>query len=811
MKRNFYLFSFIAISFFLIPPVSAQTTEEPLYYHGGARLAANSKTTSGENFTPNSTGQSNTGGNIDVVYHKIWWRINPDSNVTVSAARRGYIKGYVQTNFKTIQSNVTAISFDINSVLTIDSVRFHGAKLVAGNISRSGNVVTLTLGGATLPNNTLDSIWIYYKGITPPVVGAAQGYQTDTDPTTGQRTIYTLSESYEDRDWWPCKADMQDKIDSMDIMVNVPWGTPTAADTFWVAANGLLVDSTITGSSRTFTFKNRYAMASYLVAVSVARYNRYYTSVNVNGVNTQVAYYLHRGKSAANYTTIINAMNLQNQVLQAFSTKYGDYPFKYEKHGFYDGLKGAGGMEHQSFSAIDGGNMSGTTGSLASASVLAHELMHQWFGDKVTFATWADIYLAEGFARYGESLAGELVPATGINPVTSRSNAKSSARGITTTPTRITSFATSAQVWTNANNSAMYDRGCMVVAMLRALSGDNIYFQACRNYLDSLNGSGYKSATTDSLKNNFSRALGNYNLTPFFNDWVIGVGHPTATVNWAANASKRLFISMGAQTRSAGATATYFHNVIVIRVQGALPANDTTIVIYDIDGNNLAKAGNGIGPAIPGNFLTYDLSFVATSVTFDAFAQTMSNGTIVPLAALATDLVSFTAQKAVAGNDVKLVLTADEQVSKVVLEKSADGVHFTVCGEMQLAANSGVKRNYQFTDVYPYEKATFYRAHIYTTISDKYSSVVKVAQNGGEEVSVSPNPANDAVNISFENGSGEKVTVRILSAEGKVVTESSTNNNYIHYDTQKLSSGTYIMQVIKQGQVTASQKFVVYH
>jgi hypothetical protein len=814
MSRKLYLFCIVICSCFLLQTSIAQTTDGGLYYHSGASL--NSRSLSGAPIIPASSGQSGTGGNIDVKYHKVWWRINPDSALASPNAARGYIKGYVQTNFLTIQNNVTAISFDINSALTIDSVRFRGAKLIAGNIVRSGNVVTLTLAGNTLPINTLDSIWIYYKGMTPAVSGPAQGYQRDTDPTTGQNVIYTLSESYEDRDWWPCKADMQDKIDSMDIIVSVPWASPTAADTFWVASNGKLIDSTISGASRIFTFKNRYPMASYLVTVSVARYNRYYTSVNVGGVNTQVAYYLHRGKSAANYTSILNAMNQQNQVLQAFSTKYGDYPYKYEKHGFYDGLKGAGGMEHQTFSAIDGGTTAGVTGALADPATLAHELMHQWFGDKATFATWADIYLAEGFARYGEVLAGELVPATGINPVTKMSSIKNAARSITTISTKLTSYSTSAQVWSGSNSTAMYERGCMVVSMLRKLSGDNVFFQACRNYLDSLNGSGYKSATSDSLKNNLSRVMNNYNLTPFFNDWVIGTGHPTTQVNWTTQAgnSNRLVVSIGNQTRSASSSVTYFHNVIVIRVQGALPANDTLITFYDIDGNNLAKAGlsDGIGPTESGNGLIYTLSFTPTTVTFDPYNQTMSAGSTNKLGTLATDIVSFSAVKTNTGNLLKLNITSTDAISKVVLEKSADGIKFTADGDMQQINTGATELKFQYTDLYPYSPATFYRAKVFAANGkQQYTSIAKVQQNTGNDVSISPNPANDAVNISFNNNNAEKVIVRLISAEGKTADEYTTINNYIHIDTQKLPAGTYMAQVIKAGKAIAIQKFVVYH
>jgi aminopeptidase N len=337
----------VALAMFLccfFDTLQAQNDGASPYYHNLRRRDAVTTTDP----QPNTSGQSGTGANYDVKYHKAFWRINPDSSVK-------YIRGFVQTNFLTITASVSSITFDLNALLTVDSVRFRGARLPGANITRSGNILTIALG-TTLANNVLDSIWVYYRGTPPAVSGAAEGYQVGTDATTTQKYIYTLSESYEDRDWWPCKADMQDKIDSMDIIVSTPW---TGADTFWVATNGVLRDSTISGSSRIFTFSTRYPMASYLVSVAVARFNRYYRPpVNISGTLVPVVYYLHRGKSTANYNTILNAMDAQKQVLSAFSTRFGDYPFKREKHGYYDGLGGAGGMEHQTFSAMSGGTTS---------------------------------------------------------------------------------------------------------------------------------------------------------------------------------------------------------------------------------------------------------------------------------------------------------------------------------------------------------------------------------------------------------------------------------------------------------------------
>jgi Peptidase family M1 domain/Secretion system C-terminal sorting domain len=794
------LYSFVAC-LLIVQLVCAQTNGNRPHYRRGSNFLQNNPS---DTVVDNSTGQSGTGANIDVVYHRIWWRINPDSAKA--------IKGIITTHFKTIQANVSSITMDLRQSAFNNAnlvVTYHGTTCTR-TLSAS-NILTITLPSTIVTSGTLDSMVISYHGVPPAVSGAAQGYQKDADPLTGQSRIYTLSESYEDRDWWPCKADMKDKIDSMDIMVNVPWASPAAGDTFWVASNGKLVDSTISGGSRTFTFRNRYPMASYLVAVSVARYNRYYTSVDVSGVTTQVAYYIHRGKTNATYNTIVNAMNIQNQVLQAFSAKFGDYPYKYEKHGFYDGLAGAGGMEHQTFSAIDGGSTAASTGALTSATTLAHELAHQWFGDKATFATWADIYLAEGFARYCEALAGELVPATGITPTTEMSSAKTAARGVTTTPARITSFTTSAQVWTGANTSAMYDRGCMVVSMLRKLSGDNLFFQACRNYLDSTNGSGYRSATTDSLKNNFNRVL-NYDLTPFFNDFVIGVGHPTTAINWNTPGSNKFVVNVASQTRSAGSTASYFHNVIILRLRDA-GSNDTTIVIYDIDGNHLAKAGlsTGIGPSVPGNFLFYNLGFTPTIVTFDPFFQTLSNGTITKLTTLAANVMDFAAHKVSNGNQVNLSVTSNEPIQKVLLLKSANGIDFTEEVVMTKVNTNGQVSNYQYTDLTPFAVNTFYRAKVYTATKEEWSSVVKLGQTATFTVAISPNPAKGIVNISFNNSSKQKTNILVQDAEGRVVRESITDKNFTQFDISNLPDGIYLVQLKQQDEVLGIQKLLVHH
>ncbi len=791
-----------------------------------------------------TSGKSGTGANINVDNYQIYWRVNPDSALG--------IKGTVKIKFRTTSANVTSITFDLRNTFTVSSVIWNGAALTTTPQPNSGFILDVPVNIPVL--GTRDSITISYAGVPVLNSGAQEGFTFKTDPavsgqtggnafrnTTGAgKVVYTLSESYEDRDWWPCKADMQDKADTIDITVNVPHRTnnataTSATDTFWVASNGTLVDSTIDLSgtqaqrNRTFKYINRYPMTTYLVCLGVARYTRYYRgTVNVGGFNTPVVYYLYAGKTAGGYTSILAAMDKATELVAKFGEKFGDYPFpdpaKGGKHGYYEGLNG-GAMEHQTFSAM-------STASLTSTSTLIHELAHQWFGDKVTFATWNDLWLAESFGEYLPALAGELV--TGVTAAyTTRNSIKNNAtdgalQNISTAYIPTGGIVNSNTIWTGtgslAYGRAVYKRGAMILAMLRAMSGDSKFFNVLKDYQTS-SSLAYKAATKDTLKQRFADSLGvGINLDRFFSSYVDSAGYPFYNIlqQVAGPGNKTLYLSVGSQARRLSLTSPFTPNAtvsprfvgpVVVHIKGPiLPANDTTIVFYDWGNGQLSKAGNGIGPKINGNLLSYQLSFTPSTFAYDDSAQTMSTGSITASTVLDLKLLDFKVKQHASFNEASLILDDNSINSEVILERSADGVSFEEIGNMVLQASTSTTKKYLFNDMKPLELDNYYRAKyknaegIYL-----YSKIVKVGFTKNISFTIINNPVQQTLQLKTIDAVGKDIVFTIFDAAGRQVKTSQVKkaSSITELSVGELHAGVYILKITIGNEEAQNLKFVV--
>jgi hypothetical protein len=178
--------------------------------------------------------------NYDVQYLKFNLNIDPAQE---------YISGSVYTRFVVTGDLSAGLKMELSTDLTVDSVKSLGMPL---NFTQSGEFELSIDFPGSLAVGVITGVEIFYRGI--PVSGAGFG-SVGWKAHEGVPAMWTLSEPYGCRDWWPGKNDLTDKADSVDIIVHSP-------DLYRTASNGILVSDEVNGGIRTCHWKHRYPIVS---------------------------------------------------------------------------------------------------------------------------------------------------------------------------------------------------------------------------------------------------------------------------------------------------------------------------------------------------------------------------------------------------------------------------------------------------------------------------------------------------------------------------------------------------------------------
>lgn len=474
----------------------------------------------------------------DVKYHKL------DLSLTNTST---YITGVVTTQAIVTGPQLSTFVFELHPSLTIDSVKVDGIPVSVGT---NGVFKECTLPSA-ITENTLFTAEIWYNG-TPTATGMAaigSGITTDYSPSWGNQVTWTLSEPYSAYEWWPCKQSLTDKIDSVDVWI-------TVGDSLKAGANGVLQNITaLSGNRLRYEWKHRYPIDYYLISASVAKYVEYsfYAFPNGNTDSVLIQNYIYDNPQTLPYFK--QQIDLTKDFIELFADKFGPYPFENEKYGHCMAPFG-GGMEHQTM----------TTQGSFSFALTAHELGHQWFGNKVTCGSWKDIWVNEGFASYSEYVALEnLSPNQARTHMDNWHNSAMSQLGgsvyvaDTSNPNNIFSGRLS------------YDKGATLVHMLRFLVNDDIlFFQTLKNFLQD---HAYATATGENVRQAFETYTG-LSLSDFFDDYYYGEGYPTFSLRWNQSPTGEVLLKLS-QTASVPSVTPLFRIPVEIRFRS--PQGDTTI------------------------------------------------------------------------------------------------------------------------------------------------------------------------------------------------------------------------------------------
>ncbi|HEV2833602.1 MAG TPA: M1 family aminopeptidase [Hanamia sp.] len=449
-------------------------------------------------YTKSETRASN---NFDIKYYRCEWETDP-------AVR--YIKGKV-TSYFVFTSAADFISFDLMDALYVDSVKANNHLL---SYTQQDN--SLKINFKTVKNiGALDSVSVYYQGI-PPNAGFGSFVN---NLHVGIPVMWTLSEPYGSRDWWPCKNGLDDKADSIDVFI-------TAPAEYTAVSNGLRQSVTISGASKITHWKHRYPIASYLVCMAVTNYVEFENHVLIDNVNLLMQTFCY----PESLDLFQSKTPLVLESLKYFSKIFGPYPFIKEKYGHVQ-FGWGGGEEHQTSTFI----------VTPDENLMAHELAHQWFGDKVTCASWQHIWLNEGFATHLASMDME-----NKYPLTVTSTRKNEINSITSLPGGSVFVDDTTNVNRIFDSRLTYTKGSHLLYMLRWILGDSIFFKGVNHYFhDPLIGYGF--ATTKDLQRNLEEASGK-KLDYFFNDWFYGQGYPSYHIQWSQLGSDYVKIKMDQTT-----------------------------------------------------------------------------------------------------------------------------------------------------------------------------------------------------------------------------------------------------------------------
>jgi aminopeptidase N len=468
----------------------------------------------------NSSAYSVASDNVDLHYIQCNWEINPGIR---------YIKGSITYHF-TATENTSSIVFDLSKPLIADSVLYHGTKILAEQNDADGLVIHLP---SALGKGSKDSLTIHYQGV-PQSNGFGSFYQ---GAHAGIPVIWTLSEPFGAKEWWPCKNKLADKIDSLDILISCP-------KIYQPSANGVMISNTLSGDKRVTAFRHRYPIATYLVALAVTNY-----VVSDNKIAIAQDSILLQNFAYPESAGVFNGFTeFHINAFEAFTKWFEPYPFRKEKYG-HTQWDWNGGMEHQTNTFVN----------MPAPAISAHELAHQWFGDLVTCGSWRDIWLNEGFATYGTLLFNEYA-----YPSFFRSGLRSALNNITSLPDGSVIVPDTTSENRIFSGRLSYNKGAYVLHMLRWVLGDSLFAKGVRNYLKDPALRGGFAVTAD-LQRHLESASGK-DLTAFFKKWIYGEGYPNYEAEWSQNSNNWVKVKLKQSTTHP--SVTFYEMPVPILLKG---------------------------------------------------------------------------------------------------------------------------------------------------------------------------------------------------------------------------------------------------
>ena len=472
------------------------------------------------------------------------------------------VRGIATTTFRPRNDGLREAVFDAIE-LHIESVTDEAGKVLVWHAG--DRTLTIDLGRARPSTRSITTVVTYRA--TP-----RRGlYFNQPDAGYPKRPVqvWTQGQAEDSACYFPC-FDFPGEKFTTEMLATVP-------ASWFALSNGRLVEVTEQKRRRTKTYHwtQEIAHPAYLVTLAAGEFDEVVRAANLPASDVPVQYYGAKGTAA----DLERAFGRTPQMIEFFSNKIGvDYPWaKYATVAIADFI--FGGMENTSATT-----MTDTLLHDARAhedvleqcdSITAHELAHQWFGDLLTCREWSHGWLNESFATYFDGLFVEhhrghdafrydvSQKAANYHAEDAHDYRRSIVENIYREPIDIF-------------DRHLYERGSVVLDMLRTELGDDLWWKAINHYVEAHRAS---DVLTHDLQRAIEQATGR-NMDAFFQQWVWKGGHPEfkATTAWDS-ATKTATVTLNQTQKAEGLTSIYRVPMeIGVMVNGTFERHNVRIV-----------------------------------------------------------------------------------------------------------------------------------------------------------------------------------------------------------------------------------------
>ncbi|MBW6513385.1 MAG: T9SS type A sorting domain-containing protein [Candidatus Syntrophosphaera sp.] len=410
------------------------------------------------------------------------------------------------------EDNLSSIQYNLVG-LTVSSVLVNG---VAAAYTHTGGIINISLN---IPSGQTFSTQVFYSGV-PQLSGAPY----NIGMIFSANTVFTISDPDAGRYWWPCYDHPWDKaVVDLHITLRGDWK---------VAANGIRTSIVDNGDGTSTThWIGEHPMTTYLVCITAGPYveiNQTAGDIPIQSFVTQNQY----------NNALVDFANVP-AMINYFSQVFGPYPFEKYGHAVVS-MSTYGAMEHQTMTTL--GNFI-ITGNGTYELIIAHELAHQWYGNAVSFLTFKDVWLSEGFATYSEHLW-----------VDHTLGWQAAADYIYTSYHQYyLNWAAGAgpqTIYDPAFNyyfaPPSYEKAASVLHMLRLKIGNANFFQLLQDWFSAWSGGNAVTSEFQAL----AEQISGQDLNQFFQQWIYGSGTPELEYSVWNNSNSDQPLRIEARTRS---------------------------------------------------------------------------------------------------------------------------------------------------------------------------------------------------------------------------------------------------------------------